>query len=157
MSSAFVYTAVRTPFGRYGGALAEVRPDDLAATAVSGALAQAPGLDPAAIGDVVWGCANQAGEDNRTVGGMAALPAGLPVSVPATTVNRLCGSSLDAAIIGSRAIESGDAEIVLTGGGEAVTRGPGGVPEPARAVPAGKVTPGSTPPGWGGGHPKKAA
>ena len=116
MTSAFVYAAVRTPFGRFGGALAEVRPDDLAATAITGALAQAPGLDPAAIGDVVWGCANQAGEDNRNVGRMAVLLAGLPVSVPATTVNRLCGSSLDAAIIGSRTIESGDAEIVLTGG-----------------------------------------
>ena len=88
MTSAFVYAAVRTPFGRFGGALAEVRPDDLAATAITGALAQAPGLDPAAIGDVVWGCANQAGEDNRNVGRMAVLLAGLPVSVSATTTPR---------------------------------------------------------------------
>ncbi len=98
MSDAFLYAAARTPFGRFGGALAEVRPDDLAAAAMTAVLAKAPGLDPAAIGDVVWGCANQAGEDNRNVGRMAVLLAGLPVSVPAVTVNRLCGSSLDAAM-----------------------------------------------------------
>lgn len=148
MSSAFVYAAVRTPFGRFGGALAEVRPDDLAATAVTGALAQAPGLDPAAIGDVVWGCANQAGEDNRNVGRMALLLAGLPTSVPATTVNRLCGSSLDAAIIGSRTIETGDAEVVLTGGVESMTRAPWVLPKPSRAFPAGNVTAVSTTLGW---------
>ena len=148
MSSAFVYAAVRTPFGRFGGALAEVRPDDLAATAITGALAQAPRLDPAAIGDVVWGCANQAGEDNRNVGRMAVLLAGLPVSVPATTVNRLCGSSLDAAIIGSRTIESGDADVVLTGGVESMTRAPWVLPKPSRAFPAGNVTAVSTTLGW---------
>ncbi|WP_028643599.1 thiolase family protein [Nocardioides sp. URHA0020] len=148
MSSAFVYAAVRTPFGRFGGALAEVRPDDLAATAISGVLAQAPGLDPAVIGDVVWGCANQAGEDNRNVGRMGVLLAGLPVSVPATTVNRLCGSSLDAAIIGSRTIESGDAEVVLTGGVESMTRAPWVLPKPSRAFPAGNVTAVSTTLGW---------
>ena len=148
MSSAFVYAAVRTPFGRFGGALAEVRPDDLGATAIAGALERAPGLDPAAIGDVVWGCANQAGEDNRNVGRMAVLLAGLPVSVPATTVNRLCGSSLDAAIIGSRTIESGDADIVLTGGVESMTRAPWVLPKPSRAFPAGNVTAVSTTLGW---------
>ncbi|GAA4703689.1 thiolase family protein [Nocardioides conyzicola] len=148
MSSAYLYAAVRTPFGRFGGALAEVRPDDLAATAITGALAQAPGLDPAAIGDVVWGCANQAGEDNRNVGRMGVLLAGLPVSVPATTVNRLCGSSLDAAIIGSRTIESGDAEVVLTGGVESMTRAPWVLPKPSRAFPAGNVTAVSTTLGW---------
>ena len=148
MTSAYVYAAVRTPFGRFGGALAEVRPDDLAATAITGALAQAPGLDPAAIGDVVWGCANQAGEDNRNVGRMAVLLAGLPVSVPATTVNRLCGSSLDAAIIGSRTIESGDADVVLTGGVESMTRAPWVLPKPSRAFPAGNVTAVSTTLGW---------
>ena len=114
MTPSYLYAAVRTPFGRFGGALAEVRPDDLAAIALQGVLAKAPELDPAAIGDVVWGCANQAGEDNRNVGRMAVLLAGLPVSVPATTVNRLCGSSLDAAIIGSRVIESGDADVVVS-------------------------------------------
>jgi acetyl-CoA acetyltransferase len=117
-----VYGVVRTPFGRFGGALAEVRPDDLAATALTGLLAQAPDLDPGAIGDVVWGCANQAGEENRNVGRMAVLLAALPVSVPATTVNRLCGSSLDAAMIGSRTVESGDADVVVVGG---VEGGPG--------------------------------
>ena len=110
MTDAFLYAAARTPFGRFGGALAEVRPDDLAAAAITGVLDKAPALDPAAIGDVVWGCANQAGEDNRNVGRMAVLLAGLPVSVPAVTVNRLCGSSLDAAMQASRAIEAGDAD-----------------------------------------------
>ena len=148
MSSAFLYAAARTPFGRFGGALADVRPDDLAAIAIRGVLAQAPGLDPAAIDDVAWGCANQAGEDNRNVGRMAVLLAGLPVSVPATTVNRLCGSSLDAAIIGSRAIESGDAEVVLTGGVESMTRAPWVLPKPSRAFPAGNVTAVSTTLGW---------
>src|SRR6478735_913705 len=96
VTSSYVYAAARTPFGRFNGALAEVRPDDLAATALRGVLAKAPDLDPAEIGDVVWGNANGAGEDNRNVGRMAVLLAGLPVSVSATTVNRLCGSSLDA-------------------------------------------------------------
>ena len=98
---AHLYAAARTPFGRFNGALAGVRPDDLAATALTGVLAKTPGLDPTAIGDVVWGNANGAGEDNRNVGRMAVLLAGLPVTVPATTVNRLCGSSLDAAMIAS--------------------------------------------------------
>ncbi|MFI5957371.1 thiolase family protein [Cryptosporangium sp. NPDC051539] len=148
MTSAFLYAASRTPFGRFGGALAGVRPDDLAATAITATLARTPDLDPAAIADVVWGCANQAGEDNRNVGRMAVLLAGLPVSVPATTVNRLCGSSLDAAIIGSRAIESGDADVVLTGGVESMTRAPWVLPKPSRAFPAGNVTAVSTTLGW---------
>jgi acetyl-CoA acyltransferase len=143
-----VYVAVRTPFGRFGGALAGVRPDDLAAAAVAGALARVPDLDPAAIDDVVWGCANQAGEDNRNVGRMAVLLAGLPVSVPAVTVNRLCGSSLDAVIAGSRAIESGDADVVLTGGVESMSRAPWVLPKPERAYPAGNVTAVSTTLGW---------
>lgn len=148
MTAAFVYAAARTPFGRFGGALAEVRPDDLAATVIRGVLAQAPGLEEERIGDVVWGCANQAGEDNRNVGRMGALLAGLPVSVPATTVNRLCGSSLDAAMIGSRTIESGDADVVLTGGVESMTRAPWVLPKPSRAFPAGNVTAVSTTLGW---------
>src|SRR3990170_3812508 len=102
MGSAYVYAAARTPFGRFGGALAEVRPDDLAAGVVGALLERAPGLDPAEIDDVVWGNANGAGEENRNVGRMAVLLAGLPVSVPGTTVNRLCGSSLDAAVTASR-------------------------------------------------------
>jgi acetyl-CoA acyltransferase len=148
MSSAFVYAVARTPFGRFGGALAEVRPDDLAAIAIQGVLAKTPDLDPSAIGDVAWGCANQAGEDNRNVGRMAVLLAGLPVSVPATTVNRLCGSSLDAAIVGSRAIESGDVDVVLTGGVESMTRAPWVLPKPSKAFPAGNVTAVSTTLGW---------
>jgi acetyl-CoA acyltransferase len=148
VSDAFLYAAARTPFGRFGGALAEVRPDDLAAVAISGVLAKAPGLDPEAIDDVVWGCANQAGEDNRNVGRMAVLLAGLPVSVPAVTVNRLCGSSLDAAMQGSRAIEAGDADVVLTGGVESMTRAPWVLPKPSRAYPAGSVTAVSTTLGW---------
>jgi acetyl-CoA acetyltransferase family protein len=148
VTAAYVYAAVRTPFGRFGGALAEVRPDDLAASVVLGVLARTPALDPAAIGDTVWGCANQAGEDNRNVGRMAVLLAGLPVSVPATTVNRLCGSSLDAAMIGSRTIESGDADVVLTGGVESMTRAPWVLPKPSRAFPAGNVTAVSTTLGW---------
>jgi acetyl-CoA acyltransferase len=148
MGSAFVYAAARTPFGRFNGALAGVRPDDLAATALRGALAKVPALDPAAIGDVVWGNANGAGEDNRNVGRMAVLLAGLPVSVPATTVNRLCGSSLDAAMMASRTIESGDADVVVAGGVESMTRAPWVLPKPSRAFPAGDVTAVSTTLGW---------
>ncbi|MGW5638023.1 thiolase family protein [Streptomyces sp. NPDC003832] len=148
MVDSYLYSAVRTPFGRFGGALAGVRPDDLAATAVSALLRATPSLDPAAIGDVVWGNANGAGEDNRNVGRMAVLLAGLPTSVPATTVNRLCGSSLDAAIIGSRAVETGDADIVLTGGVESMTRAPWVLPKPSRGFPAGDLTAVSTTLGW---------
>ncbi|MGW3036534.1 thiolase family protein [Streptomyces sp. NPDC001178] len=146
--SAFLYTATRTPFGRLGGALAGVRPDDLAAAAINSTLARVPGFDPAAIDDVVWGNANGAGEENRNVGRMAALLAGLPVSVPGTTVNRLCGSSLDAAMTASRVIESGDAEVVLTGGVESMTRAPWVLPKSAKPFPAGDVTAVSTTLGW---------
>jgi acetyl-CoA acyltransferase len=148
MTDCFVYAAVRTPFGRFGGALAEVRPDDLAATALAGVLARAPGLDPADVGDVVWGNANGAGEDNRNVGRMAVLLAGLPPSVPATTVNRLCGSSLDAVMAGSRTVETGDADVVVAGGVESMTRAPWVLPKPSRAFPAGDVSAVSTTLGW---------
>lgn len=148
MSASFVYAAARTPFGRFGGALSGVRPDDLAATALRGVLARVPGLDHAAVDDVVWGCANQAGEDNRNVGRMAVLLAGMPSSVPATTVNRLCGSSLDAAIGASRAVETGDAQIVLAGGVESMSRAPWVLPKPHRPFPAGDVTAVSTALGW---------
>ncbi|MCW2794417.1 MAG: putative acyl-CoA thiolase, partial [Nocardioides sp.] len=148
MTASFLYAATRTPFGRFGGALAEVRPDDLAAVAIRGVLAKAPELDPAAIGDVVWGNANGAGEDNRNVGRMAVLLAGLPVTVPATTINRLCGSSLDAAMMASRVVESGDADVVLSGGVESMTRAPWVLPKPSRAFPAGNVTAVSTTLGW---------
>lgn len=146
--SAFLYAATRTPFGRFNGALAGVRPDDLAAAAITSTLAKVPGLDHAAIDDVVWGNANGAGEENRNVGRMAALLAGLPVSVPGTTVNRLCGSSLDAAMTASRTIESGDAEVVLTGGVESMTRAPWVLPKSSKPFPAGDVTAVSTTLGW---------
>ncbi|MFF7359591.1 acetyl-CoA C-acyltransferase [Streptomyces sp. NPDC008125] len=148
MSDAYLYAATRTPFGRFGGALAGVRPDDLAAAALTGLLDQVPDLDRAAIGDAVWGNANGAGEDNRNVGRMAVLLAGLPVSVPATTVNRLCGSGLDAAIIASRTLESGDADIVVAGGVESMTRAPWVLPKPDRAFPARDVTAVSSTLGW---------
>src|SRR3954465_2396995 len=148
MTASFLYAAARTPFGRFGGALAEVRPDDLAAIAMTGVLAKTPALDPAEIGDVVWGNANGAGEDNRNVGRMAVLLAGLPTSVSATTVNRLCGSSLDAAMIGSRTIETGDADVVLAGGVESMTRAPWVLPKPSRGFPPGDLTAVSTTLGW---------
>ena len=148
MNAAFVYAATRTPFGRLGGALAESRPDDLAAAALTGVLSRAPGLDPAEIGDVLWGNANGAGEDNRNVGRMAVLLAGLPTSVPAATVNRLCGSSLDAAMQASRAIEVGDADVAVAGGVESMTRAPWVLPKPSRAFPAGNMTAVSTTLGW---------
>ncbi|MBT3149471.1 thiolase family protein [Streptomyces sp. CHD11] len=148
MSDAYLYATARTPFGRFDGALAGVRPDDLAATALTGLLDRAPALDRAAIGDVVWGNANGAGEDNRNVGRMAVLLAGLPVSVPATTVNRLCGSGLDAAVMAARTLESGDADIVVAGGVESMTRAPWVLPKPDRAFPARDVTAVSTTLGW---------
>lgn len=148
MGASYVYSAVRTPFGRFNGALAHVRPDDLAATALRGALGTVPDLDPADIDEVVWGNANGAGEDNRNVGRMAVLLAGLPVSVPATTVNRLCGSGLDAAMIASRLVETGDADLVVAGGVESMTRAPWVLPKPSKAFPSGDVTAVSTTLGW---------
>ncbi len=146
--SSYLYAAVRTPFGKFGGALAQTRPDDLAATALRGVLDAVPDLDPSMIGDVVWGLANGAGEDNRNVARMAVLLAGLPTSVPGTTVNRLCGSSLDAAMMASRTVELGDAEVVVAGGVESMTRAPWVLPKPARPFPAGDVTAVSTTLGW---------
>ncbi|TDC97090.1 thiolase family protein [Actinomadura sp. 7K507] len=148
MMSSFLYSAVRTPFGRFNGSLSGVRPDDLAAGVITALLDRAPRLDPAAIGEVVWGNANGAGEENRNVGRMAALLAGLPTGVPGTTVNRLCGSSLDAAMIGSRTIETGDADLVLAGGVESMTRAPWVLPKPAKGFPAGDLTAVSTTLGW---------
>jgi acetyl-CoA acyltransferase len=148
VTGAFVYAATRTPFGRYGGALSGVRPDDLAALVIGEVLTRTPQLDPARIDDVVFGNANGAGEDNRNVARMAVLLAGLPVTVPATTVNRLCGSSLDAAMMAARAVETGDAELVLTGGVESMSRAPWVLPKPARPFPAGDETLVSTTLGW---------
>ena len=139
MTEAYVYDAVRTPFGRLGGGLAGSRPDDLAAFVVRTLLDRSPGLDRSVVDEVVLGNANGAGEDNRNVGRMAVLLAGLPVSVPGSTVNRLCGSSLDAAMGASRMIETGDASVVVSGGVESMTRAPWVLPKPAKAFPTGNL------------------
>lgn len=148
MSSAYVYEAVRTPFGRFAGALSHVRPDDLAAHALRALLERVPSLEPAAIDDVILGNANGAGEENRDVARMAVLLAGLPTSVTGVSVNRLCGSSLDAAIQAARAIESGDASILVAGGVESMTRAPWVLQKPAKGFPAGPETLYSTALGW---------
>ncbi len=124
MAHAFICDAIRTPFGRYGGSLATVRPDDLAAIPLRALLVRNPTLDPAAIDDVILGCANQAGEDNRNVARMALLLAGIPQEVPGSTINRLCGSSLDAAAIAARAIQSGEMSLAIAGGVESMSRAP---------------------------------
>jgi acetyl-CoA acetyltransferase family protein len=146
MPEAYVYDAVRTPFGRYGGALAGVRPDDLAAHVVRTLVAR--GADPERIDEVIFGDANQAGEDNRNVARMAGLLAGLPTSVPATTVNRLCGSSLDAAMQASRMIETGDASCVLVGGVESMSRAPDVLLKAEKPYATGNRTLHSTTLGW---------
>src|SRR5918998_2166506 len=132
MPRAVVVSAVRTPVGRYGGALSGVRPDDLAALAVAAAVERA-GVDPASVEDVYFGCANQAGEDNRNVGRMAALLAGLPDSVPGVTVNRLCGSGLEAVNDAARRVRDGEADIVIAGGVECMTRAPQVTLKPSEA------------------------
>jgi 3-oxoadipyl-CoA thiolase len=124
MHTVYLCDAVRTPFGRYGGALAGVRTDDLAAIPIAALRERNPGLDVARIDDVIYGCANQAGEDNRNVGRMALLLAGLPKEIPGSTVNRLCGSSLDAIVHGARAIGSGEMSLVIAGGVESMSRAP---------------------------------
>jgi len=148
MTAAFLYDAVRTPFGRYGGALAGVRPDDLAAFVLGEQLRRSPALDPALIDDVIFGNANGAGEENRDVARMAVLLAGLPLSVPGVTVNRLCGSSLEAAIQAARAVESGDAQIVVAAGAESMSRAPWVMAKPAKGYPAGDAQLVSTTLGW---------
>ena len=151
-TAAYVYDAVRTPFGRYGGMLAVTRPDDLAALVVREVVARAPGLAGGEFGgqvdEVVLGNANGAGEENRNVARMAALLAGLPTSVPGSTVNRLCGSGLDAAMLASRAIETGDADIVISGGVESMSRAPWVLPKTEKPYPAGDLALTSTTLGW---------
>jgi acetyl-CoA acetyltransferase family protein len=144
----FIVDAVRTPIGRHGGALAAVRPDDLAAGVISALLSRAPDLDPGRIDDVYFGDANGAGEDNRNVARMAGLLAGLPPSVPGATINRLCGSGLEAAIAADRAVLAGDAELIVAGGVESMTRAPWVLPKPDRAFPRGHETAYSTTLGW---------
>jgi len=148
MNTAYVYDYVRTPIGRHGGSLAGVRPDDLAAHVVQAIVARSPALDPVRIDDVLFGDANGAGEDNRDVARMAVLLAGLPTSVPGATVNRLCSSGLEAAIEAARAVETGDASLVLSGGVESMTRAPWVLPKPGRGYPAGHETLHSTTLGW---------
>ncbi|NIX75865.1 3-oxoadipyl-CoA thiolase [Microvirga terricola] len=124
MAEAFICDAVRTPIGRYGGALASVRADDLAALPLAALMNRSPQVEWSRVDDLIYGCANQAGEDNRNVGRMAILLSGLPISVPGTTVNRLCGSGMDAAGMAARAIRSGDCDMVIAGGVESMTRAP---------------------------------
>ncbi|MFD4970091.1 thiolase family protein [Streptomyces sp. NPDC058424] len=148
MKTVYLVDAVRTPIGRHNGALASVRPDDLAAHAIRELLARTPDLDPVRIEDVYFGNANGAGEENRNVGRMAALLAGLPTSVPGVTVNRLCASGLEAVIQAARAIALGDASIAVAGGVESMTRAPYVLPKPDRAFPAGHAEMYSTTLGW---------
>ncbi|EJB8466148.1 3-oxoadipyl-CoA thiolase [Acinetobacter baumannii] len=124
MKNAYIIDAIRTPFGRYAGGLAPVRADDLGAVPIKALMQRNPNVDWEQVDDVIYGCANQAGEDNRNVGRMSALLAGLPYQVPATTINRLCGSSLDAIAIAARAIKAGEANLIIAGGVESMSRAP---------------------------------
>ncbi|OKJ94713.1 beta-ketoadipyl CoA thiolase [Streptomyces sp. CB03234] len=153
----YIVDAVRTPIGRFGGALSSVRPDDLAAHVVRALMDRTPALDPARLDDVYFGDANGAGEDNRDVARMAVLLAGLPVSVPGVTVNRLCGSGLEAVIQAARAIAVGDASVVLAGGVESMSRAPWVLQKPERAFPAGHQQLHSTTLGWRMTNPKMPA
>ncbi len=132
MSDAFICDAVRTPVGRYGGALAQVRADDLAAEPLKALMARNPNVDWSAVDDLIYGCANQAGEDNRNVARMAVLLAGMPIRVPGTTVNRLCGSGMDAVGMAARAIKAGDCDFVIAGGVESMSRAPFVMPKAAK-------------------------
>jgi acetyl-CoA acyltransferase len=129
MNDAFICDAVRTPIGRYGGALASVRTDDLAALPIAALIARNPSLEPSGIDEVLLGCANQSGEDNRNVARMAALLAGLPDRVPGATINRLCGSGLDAVAMGARAIKTAEAQLIVAGGVESMSRAPFVIPK----------------------------
>ncbi|MDN5616939.1 MAG: thiolase family protein [Kocuria sp.] len=148
MHPAYVYDAVRTPFGKYGGGLSGTRPDDLAAFVVRRIVERAPDLAGESVDEVFLGNANGAGEENRNVARMATLLAGLPESVPGTTINRLCGSSLDAAIQASRAISLGEADVVVTGGVESMSRAPWVLPKTSKPFPAGDLNLASTTLGW---------
>ncbi len=150
-----VIDGLRTPFGRYGGALAGVRPDDMAAHVIR-AVVERNGVDPAAIDDVILGAANQAGEDNRNVGRMAALLAGLPVEVPGATVNRLCGSGMNTVINAAHAIVAGDGELFVAGGVESMTRAPFVMAKPSAAFPRGEQTLEDTTLGWRFTNPRLA-
>ncbi|GAA2181098.1 thiolase family protein [Brooklawnia cerclae] len=146
--SAYLYDAVRTPFGRYGKGLAAIRPDDLLSTTITQLLARHDSLDPADVEDVLMGNANGAGEENRDVARMAWLLAGLPVTVPGATVNRLCGSGLEACIQAARLVEAGDASVVVAGGVESMSRAPWVMLKPERPYPVGPARLESTSIGW---------
>ncbi|MGH8911577.1 MAG: acetyl-CoA C-acyltransferase, partial [Acidimicrobiia bacterium] len=148
MTSIYIADACRTPVGKLGGMLALVRPDDLAAHAIRGLLARNPGVDPGSIADVVWGAANQAGEDNRNVGRMAALLSGLPDTVPGVTVNRLCGSGLQAVISAGHALAAGWGDLIVAGGSESMSRAPFVMAKPERAFPTGAPEVADTTLGW---------
>jgi 3-oxoadipyl-CoA thiolase len=156
MPRAVVISAVRTPVGRYGGALADVRPDDLAAMVIAAAVERAH-VDPAEIEDVYFGCANQAGEDNRNVARMAVLLAGLPDSVAAVTVNRLCASGLSAVVSACHAVAAGDGELFVAGGVESMSRAPLAMGKPEKAFPRGDRTAYDTTLGWRFPNPRLAA
>ncbi|MFF7159982.1 thiolase family protein [Streptomyces sp. NPDC008086] len=156
MNTVYIVDAVRTPIGRYNGTLATVRPDDLAAHALRELLARTPDLDPSRIEDVYFGNANGAGEENRNVGRMAALLAGLPTSVPGVTVNRLCASGLEAVIQAARAIAAGDAHIAVAGGVESMTRAPYVLPKSDKPFPAAHTELYSTTLGWRMVNPRMA-
>ena len=150
-----IVDGLRTPFGRYGGALKDVRPDDLAAHVIR-ALVERTGMDPASIDDVILGAANQAGEDNRNVGRMAALLAGLPIEVAGQTVNRLCGSGLQAVITAAHAVAFGDGDVFIAGGVESMTRAPFVMAKPSAAFPRGQQTIEDTTLGWRFTNPRLA-
>ncbi len=155
-TDAVIVATARSPFGRYGGQLAGVRPDDLAATVLAEVVRRA-GVDPADVDDVILGCANQAGEDNRDVARMAALLAGFPVEVPGQTVNRLCGSGMQALVTAAREIQAGAAEVIVAGGVESMSRSPWVMPKPPEGLPRGSATLEDTALGWRLVNPRMVA
>ena len=155
MPDAVIVATARTPVGRYGGQLKEMRPDDLAAVVLK-AVCERTGLDPADVADVILGCANQAGEDNRNVARMALLLAGFPIEVPGQTVNRLCGSGMQATITAAREIQAGGADVMIAGGVESMTRAPWVMPKPDGGFPRGQQTVYDTAIGWRLVNPKMA-
>src|SRR5215813_261371 len=148
MSEAYICDAIRTPIGRYGGALSSVRTDDLAAVPIRALIERNPTVEWSKVDDVIYGCANQAGEDNRNVARMASLLAGLPVDVPGVTVNRLCASGLEAVNQASRALRAGEGDLYLAGGVESMSRAPWVMPKPESGLPRGEQTLYDTTLGW---------
>src|SRR5579872_5369606 len=156
MENAYICDAIRTPIGRYGGVLSAVRTDDLAAIPIAALVARNRSVDWNALDDVIYGCANQSGEDNRNVARMALLLAGLPVEVPGSTVNRLCGSGMQATIAAAREIQTGGANVIVAGGVESMTRAPWVMAKPDAGHPRGPQTVYDTSLGWRLVNPKMA-